>query len=182
MGLVRRLSLRGLYPARFSSEWVTLSVSRDTGLSSKTGYWRRSGAALDWRRVNGIRLTLDRNAAARLCRPARSRLDWVRSVPEQSEGAVVFVFDDGYESILPAAEYMHSKGVPGNVGVIGRNVKVPAWHVSVFQLGRCRTCTGGTWPSSPAPCRRRRELPPQEGVQGLREDILDGAQTLEQLG
>ena len=106
---------------------------------------RRSGAALDWRRVNGIRFTLDRNAAAKAVPPSSLQLEWVRSVPEQAEGAVVFVFDDGYESILPAAEYMHSKGVPGNVGVIGRNVKVPTrGNLNVFQLRRLQDEYGWT--------------------------------------
>ena len=75
--------------------------------------------------------------------PSKLQLDWVRSVPEQAEGAVVFVFDDGYESILPAAEYMHSKGIPGNVGVIGRNVKVPTrGTLNIFQLRRLQDVYG----------------------------------------
>jgi peptidoglycan/xylan/chitin deacetylase (PgdA/CDA1 family) len=38
---------------------------------------------------------------------------------------VVFVFDDGYESILPAADYLNRHGYPGNVAVIGRSTEVP---------------------------------------------------------
>lgn len=179
-----RLSLRGLYPARFNGEWVTLSISRDTGLSTKTGYWRRSGAALDWRRVNGIRFTLDRNAAAKAVPPSSLQLEWVRSVPEQAEGAVVFVFDDGYESILPAAEYMHSKGVPGNVGVIGRNVKVPTrGNLNVFQLRRLQDEYGWNMANhSQRHVDAVENYHPRRAYGAYERDILDGAQTLEQLG
>ena len=38
-------------------------------------------------------------------------------LPAQKEGKVVFVFDDGYQSILPAAQYMHQKGMAGDVAV-----------------------------------------------------------------
>jgi peptidoglycan/xylan/chitin deacetylase (PgdA/CDA1 family) len=179
-----RLSLRGLYPPRFEGEWITLSISRDTGLSTKSGYWRRSGAALDWSRVNGIRFTLDRAAAARTVPPSALELDWVRSAPEQAEGAVVIVFDDGYESILPAAEYMHSKGIPGNVGVIGRNVKVPTrGNLNVFQLRRLQDEYGWNMVNhSQRHVDAVENYHPRRAYGAYERDVLDGAQTLERLG
>jgi peptidoglycan/xylan/chitin deacetylase (PgdA/CDA1 family) len=179
-----RLSLRGLYPPRFNGEWVTLSIARDSGLSTKSGYWRRNGAGIDWRRVNGIRFTLDRAPAATTVPPSALQLDWVRRVPEQAEGVVVFVFDDGYESILPAAEYMNSKGIPGNVGVIGRNVKGPTrGQLNVFQLRRLQNEYGWNMVNhSQRHVDAVENYHPRKAYGAFEGDVLDGAETLQRLG
>ena len=56
-------------------------------------------------------------------------------VPAQNEGKLAFVFDDGYQSILPAARYLHQNGMAGDVGVIGKYVDYAAQnYLNVFQL------------------------------------------------
>lgn len=53
----------------------------------------------------------------------------------RSTGKLAFVFDDGYQSILPAAGYLHRSGMPGNVAVIGQYVDYPTqYYLNVFQL------------------------------------------------
>jgi hypothetical protein len=55
--------------------------------------------------------------------------------PAQSEGKVVFIFDDGYQSILPAASYLHRNGMAGNVAVVGKYSDYPTEdHLNLYQL------------------------------------------------
>ena len=59
----------------------------------------------------------------------------LRLIPSQAEGKVVVIFDDGYQSILPAAKYLHSKGLPADIAVIGKYVDDPTPDfLNVFHL------------------------------------------------
>jgi hypothetical protein len=56
-------------------------------------------------------------------------------LPEQKEGKLVFVFDGGYQSMLPAANYIRRSGLEGSVAVIGKYVDYPTQdHLNVYQL------------------------------------------------
>ncbi|MGH8399189.1 MAG: polysaccharide deacetylase family protein, partial [Gammaproteobacteria bacterium] len=56
-------------------------------------------------------------------------------LPGQKQGKLVFVFDDGYQSILPAAQYMREKSMRGDVAAIGKYVDNPTPdHLNLYQL------------------------------------------------
>jgi hypothetical protein len=62
-------------------------------------------------------------------------MDGLWMLPAQNEGKLVFVFDDGYQSILPAARYLHKNAMKGNVAIIGKYVDIPTIdHLNLFQL------------------------------------------------
>jgi hypothetical protein len=68
-------------------------------------------------------------------RPAAVSIDELSTLPAQNEGKLVFVFDDGYQSILPAASYLHKNAMKGNVAVIGKYVDIPTIaHLNMFEL------------------------------------------------
>ena len=56
-------------------------------------------------------------------------------IPAQSEAKLVFMFDDGYQSIMSAASYLHQNGMAGNVAVVGEYVDYPTpGHLNPCQL------------------------------------------------
>ncbi len=97
------------------------------------GGWHASASGFNWAKIDGLRIEM-------LVRKAHGRPVTVSStgltlVPVQKEGRLVFVFDDGYQSILPAASYLHENGMSGNVAVIGKYVDYPTQdYLNVFQL------------------------------------------------
>ena len=126
------IELREPYAHYYAGEWMTLSLGRDSALATVKGHWRMHGA-FSWRDVDGVSLTL---RASEGSGPApTAELERVAAIPQQRSGAVVFVFDDGYRSILPAAAELHSHGMPANVAVIGKYTENPAFgHLNVFNL------------------------------------------------
>jgi peptidoglycan/xylan/chitin deacetylase (PgdA/CDA1 family) len=56
-------------------------------------------------------------------------------IPAQNEGKLVFVFDGGSQSILPAASYLHQNGMQADVAVIGKYADYPTEdYLNVSQL------------------------------------------------
>ena len=54
---------------------------------------------------------------------------------QQKQANLVFIFDDGYQSIMSAASYLHQNGMAGNVSVIGEYVDHPTQgHLNLYQL------------------------------------------------
>jgi hypothetical protein len=97
------------------------------------GGWRAAAPGFNWTKVDGIQIKLDAHAGAGPA-PVVS-LGGLTLLPAQHRGKLVIVFDDGYQSILPAAAYMHRNGMPGDVAVIGKYVDYPTQdYLNVFQL------------------------------------------------
>ncbi|MBV8259282.1 MAG: heparinase II/III family protein, partial [Actinobacteria bacterium] len=118
------MDLRDSYPARYEGEWLRLSLPRGQLRDDHGGHWVTSGTgAFDWSRVDGLRFVLETSDGTP---PASLDVASVAEVPWQKRGVVLFVFDDGYASILPAASALHRAGMPGNVAVIGKYTVLPA--------------------------------------------------------
>jgi peptidoglycan/xylan/chitin deacetylase (PgdA/CDA1 family) len=107
----------------------------------------------------------------------------ITKVPSATQAAVAFVFDDGYESILPAADYMHSYGFAGNVAVIGRATELPnRGYLNVFQLRTLQDQYGWNMANHSQKHLDAVEVYSQRNLGAYEQDILDGASWLESAG
>ena len=108
------------YTSGYAGNWANLFLgpSDQWGLD---GGWQASAAGFDWSRIDGIEIEL----VSKSGQSATVSLDGLSLVPAQSEGKLVFVFDGGSQSILPAAGYLHHNGMKANVAVIGKYVDYP---------------------------------------------------------
>jgi hypothetical protein len=174
-------NLRNAYPVECNGQWLTLSIGKGGLRDSHGGYWRTDSAgAFDWSAVDGIRFVLEPSSTA--TGPSTFALGGISTTPAQPRGAVVFVFDDGYNSVLPAASYMHLAGMAGNVGVIGKYVELPTQdHLTTDVLRRLQDDWGWdmvnhTQTHADAVAAYRHPL----RLDAYAQDILDTAQFLEQ--
>ena len=126
-------NLLNSYKHDLASQWTRIFLAPSPKYGAGGG-WVINGNAFDWSKIDGVRINLDlRDAAGPM--PVVD-LGKLTSVPPQGQGKVVILFDDGSQSILPAAAYMHRKGMRGNIAVIGEDVDyLTLGYLNVFQLG-----------------------------------------------
>lgn len=123
-------SLLDTYTSQDAGQWVSLFVGRG-GPGSLPGEWQASAPGFNWAKIDGMEIEL----VTRTGGPATVSLDQLAATPEQKAGKVVFIFDDGLQSILPAASYLHKNGMAGNIAVIGKYVDYPViGYLNLFQL------------------------------------------------
>ena len=78
-----------------------------------------------------------RSRSKRILEPAGAdgSIGGLTLIPAQTSGKLVIIFDDGYQSVLPAATYMHQFGMQGNIAVIGKYVDYPTQdYLNLYQL------------------------------------------------
>ena len=126
--------VRNAYDDTSDGEWLGISLGRGQALSGNVGHWQQNGpGTFDWSKIDGVRLRLQGKSDSTV--PVTVELSQLDSVPEQSGGKVVIIFDDGYQSVLPAANYLHHLGLRANVAVIAKYVDLPSMdHLNVHQL------------------------------------------------
>ena len=129
------MALPDAYTRDYADQWVDLFIG-PSGQWGPHGGWVSStpgSPGFDWAHVDGVRVEVSSHPSR--SGPLTLSIGRLSLLPAQKEGKVVFVFDDGYQSILPAAQYMHQKGMAGDVAVIGHDVDVPTLDsLNVFQL------------------------------------------------
>jgi Heparinase II/III-like protein/Heparinase II/III N-terminus len=92
-----------------------------------------NGPGINWADVDGMAVTLEANSGVGPT-PTVS-IGGLTLIPAQTSGKLVIIFDDGYQSILPAATYMHQLGMQGNIAVIGKYVDYPTQdYLNLYQL------------------------------------------------
>ncbi|HEY7207844.1 MAG TPA: heparinase II/III family protein [Gaiellaceae bacterium] len=173
--------IRNAYPSRYDGEWLTISLARSKLRDDVGGRWTTHGSGFDWSQIDGVRVRFEGEPGAA---PATIALAFVKAIPEQKEGAAVLVFDDGYDSILPAAAYLHKNGMPGNVAVIGKYTTFSRiHHLTKYDLRRLQDRWGWNMANhtqnhvdAVAAYSRR------GGSAAYERDILQGAQVLQQTG
>jgi len=126
--------LKNSYREEYDGEWLTISVAkgkyRTTG-----GQWRTHGEGFSWSNIDGIRIQV----ASTENFIAQVEFSNLSTTPSGNEGEVIIVFDDGYESILPAVEIMKKNGMKGNIAVIGDVVeKNMKGYLSLSQLKKLK--------------------------------------------
>jgi peptidoglycan/xylan/chitin deacetylase (PgdA/CDA1 family) len=114
-----------------SGDWVTLFLGPSSQWGEYGGWHASPG--FGWSAIDGMKIQIESAVTGR--EPSTVSVGGLSLVPRQSSGKVVFVFDDGYQSVLPAADYMHKNGMPGDVAVIGKYVDyLTPDHLNVYQL------------------------------------------------
>ena len=171
------------YQPRYSGDWMTISLGRESPVvAPMSGSWELRAGRFDWGSVDGVRLTMRSQLGPG---PAPTvQLQSVSSMPQPRTGVVSFVFDDGYESILPAAAAMHARGMAGSVAVIGRAAEVPFFkQLNLYELRMLQNQLGWNMVNhtqwhvdAVGDYFRRRAFGAYE------QDVLDGATFLERAG
>jgi hypothetical protein len=128
------IDLRRAYPARYDGETVTLSLGRGGSSVADPDIWTTTGdGRFDWSRIDGIRLFAE--ARDTLRPPVTISVRSIETTAAQQHAAIVFIFDDGYDSVLPAARYLHAHGMPGDIAAIGKYIELPTQgHLSLADL------------------------------------------------
>jgi hypothetical protein len=115
-----------------AGEWVNLFLG-PSGQWGSDGGWQASAPGFNWARIDGMEIEI---VSQKPGGPSSAvSLGGLALIPAQKEGKLVFVFDGGSQSILPAASLLHQNGMAGNVAVIGKNVDYPVEnYLNVAQL------------------------------------------------
>jgi hypothetical protein len=130
-GQTATVNLLDEYNAPYAGDWHDIFLGPGAQWQLNGG-WNLSAPTFNWSAVRGMSV-LARSQSP--LTPVSVSLDQLGLIPAQKEAKVVFVFDDGYQSILPAADYMHRYHLEGNVAVIGKYVDYPTPdHLNLFQL------------------------------------------------
>ncbi len=124
-------SLLNAYTKDYAGQWVTVFVG-SSGLGPGGG-WQGSAPGFNWAKIDGMEIEMNTRQTGD--QPSTVSLGQLTLVPAQDSGKVVFIFDDGLQTILPAASYLRANGMPGNVATIGQYVDYPALgYLNTFQL------------------------------------------------
>ena len=126
------MNMLDAYTRTFSGYWADIFVG-PSGKWGPSGGWRASGPGFNWSKIDGIRFEI----AGRVNggKPSTVSVDSLSLIPKQKQAKLVFVFDDGYDSILSAANVLRQNGMPANVAAIGKYVDFPTQdHLNLYQL------------------------------------------------
>ena len=96
------------------NEWYHFALGESLSRNPHFGAWRLSDASFDWSNIDKVRIV----AQSEIGRSVTIDIKDFATAPEQSEEQVVILFDDGWASVLGAAEIMHKYDIKGNVPVI----------------------------------------------------------------
>lgn len=174
--------LRNAYAPVADGEWLDVSLGRGQSLTGPVGHWAQEGpGAFDWSKVDGVRLVIEGKTGLA---PVTVEVDRLVGVPAPATGKVLIVFDDGYQSILPAAAYLHKLGMSANIAVIAKYVQVPsADHLNVEQLRRLQNSWGWNMVNHTQNHADGVEVYANAGnLPGYQNDVVSGAQFLERAG
>ena len=175
--------LRNVYTSYEDKEWLAISLARGSELTGNVGHWAAGGpGTFDWSKIDGVRFVVEGKTDVQ--RPVTVEVNRLAAVPAQQNGKVVVVFDDGYQSILSAASYMHSMGMAGNVAVIAKYAKLPTQdHLNVDQLLMLQNQWGWNMANHTLNHLDGVEVYADTGnLSGYADDVLAGAQFLEDAG
>jgi hypothetical protein len=106
------------------------------------------------------------------------------ATPAQNQGRLVFVFGNGYQSILPAAAYLHRSGMPGNISVVGKDVDWPTeGYLNLYQLKTLQNAWGWDMVNNTQDdLNAVQKYASRKDLTGFSNDILEQASWLESNG
>jgi peptidoglycan/xylan/chitin deacetylase (PgdA/CDA1 family) len=112
-----------VYPAEYDGQWVSVSIAPGEKRKFELGNWSYSNPYFDWSRIDAIsiRASLYEGLSGSI------DLNHMATIPGQKEGIVVITFDDGWSSVMKAADIMKKFDMKGNVSVISGDVNKKAY-------------------------------------------------------
>lgn len=126
------VNLLDAYGRTQSGNWQDIFLGPSATWGSHGG-WVASAPGFNWAAIDGMEIKLEKHVNGGL--PSTISVDGLGLIPKQKQANLVFIFDDGYQSILPAASYLHQNGMAGDVAVIGKYVDQPTSdHLNLYQL------------------------------------------------
>jgi peptidoglycan/xylan/chitin deacetylase (PgdA/CDA1 family) len=124
------INLKDSYRDEYSGEFKGITLSKGE-LSTLSGAWKVYGKDFNWSKITKINFEFSSQKGYSV----PIEMSKFSLISGQKKEDVTIVFDDGYESILPAAQYMNSNGLKGNVAVIGYYTKNKAiGHLTIEEL------------------------------------------------
>ena len=125
-------NLLDAYGRTQNGDWEDVFLGPSASWGARGG-WTASSPGFNWAAIDGMEIKIAKRAGGGL--PTTISIDSLSLLPQQKEANLVFIFDDGYQSILPAASYLHENGMAANAAVIGKYVDVPGEHyLNPYQL------------------------------------------------
>jgi hypothetical protein len=172
--------LRNAYPPRYDGEWLTISLGRGRLRDDSGGRWVAKGGPFDWAKIDGVRLRIESGSK----QPVSVELSSVKAIPQQRVGVAAIIFDDGYDSILPAAAYLHRNKMPANVAVIGKYTAFSRiHHLTKYDLLRLQNRWGWNMANhTQNHVDAVASYASNHDLAGYARDILQGARILQQNG
>ncbi|MDO8742246.1 MAG: heparinase II/III family protein [bacterium] len=101
-----------------NNTWINFGVAKGDLRKVELGNWTKKDSSFDWSKVDGIKIV----ATAKQGKVAKVNIHEFRLVPDQKEARAVIVFDDGWASVMDAAQIMNKYGVKGNVAMVTGSV------------------------------------------------------------
>lgn len=100
------------------NEWDQFGVGKGELRKPKLGNWYIDNKNFDWSKIDSIKLTVQ----AKNGHNVNINIKDFSLVPDDKGAQAIIVFDDGWDSVLTAADIMNKYGVKGNVAVISGSV------------------------------------------------------------
>jgi peptidoglycan/xylan/chitin deacetylase (PgdA/CDA1 family) len=172
-------SLKESYRDEYNGELLNITLGKGKERMGR-GQWQEYGTGFDWSKIDQVRITLRTKANT----TAAIQLLELSSTPMLKEGEVIIIFDDGYESILPAIKIMQQYGLKGNIAVIGDRVKNnERGYLSLKQLREIKDVYGWDLVNhSEHHVDAVTTYAKKRDIEGFENDLLSGAQFLEESG
>ncbi len=112
------LRLTNAYREGYDQTWLNMSLGKSLK-RDKSGGWKLTGSSFSWSNIDNIRIRF----AGKNGKVPKLEISSLGTVKSPKEGEVILIFDDGYESIIPAIEEMTKYNFKGNIAVIADRVK-----------------------------------------------------------
>ncbi len=170
------INLRDSFRPEYQGDWDTISLGRGSARAASDGGWRIYGDGFDWSNIDRIRFKVSSYAGEKVV----LHVNELATIPDQQQGNVVIVFDDGYDSIIPAADVMKKYNIRGNVAVIGSNsLGTEVGYLSLQELQKLQNEYG--WNMANHSWSHKNALEwyaPKNNYSDLEDDIVKGAEYL----
>lgn len=167
--------LKNAYKQEDSDGWINVSLGKGE-YRENGGQWRFYGDGFDWGNVDKIRFGI----ASKSGSVASLEVNDLSLTEEQKIGSVVIIFDDGFESILPAVEIMNQYGFKGNIAAI-KNYAATHFqgYLSTLQLKKLQDEYGWNIVNHSSLHKDAiSEYYEKHDLEGLEADIVSGAKYL----
>lgn len=106
------------YDINRDSEWLQFGIRKGDLRKIELGNWIKSDSTFDWSKIDSIKFI----AKSIQGQNVTINIKEFSLIPDQIEARAVIVFDDGWSSVMDAAEIMNKYDLKGNIAVITGSV------------------------------------------------------------